>query len=87
MAEAEESAPARDVQDDAVARHVVLNAHEVVVSPLVEDAAGRFGSEVVERHHADAAIRLIVGIVAVVEARPDIVVAANLGSVTVLVDL
>ena len=33
MADGEESAPARDVQHDTVTRHVVLDAHVVVISP------------------------------------------------------
>ena len=66
-----------------MARHIVLNADVVVVSRLIEDTTSRFRGEVIERRHPDTAVRLIVGIIAVVEARPDVVVAADLRSITV----
>src|SRR5262245_19920950 len=57
-----------------MARDVVLDAHVVVRAGRVEEAAGRLGREIVQRHDLDAAVRLLVEVRAVIEARPDVVV-------------
>src|SRR5262245_44538715 len=60
------STPAGDLQDHAVAGDVVLNAHEEALAPRVEDPAGRFGAQIVQRDDAHAAVGELVVVVTVV---------------------
>src|SRR5512138_2347767 len=78
--------PAGDLEDDAVARDVVLDADEEAPAPGVEDAAGPFRGEVVERADAHAAVGEAIVVRAVLEARPQVVVASHLRAVAVLVE-
>src|SRR5262245_35940909 len=54
---AERLAPTCDVQDDAVTRDVMLNAHVEVVSKLVEDPTSPLSGQVIECANPDATVR------------------------------
>ena len=73
------SEPAVHFEDDSVTGQVVLDADEVARARGVEQAAGRFGGQVVQRHELHAGVGGLVGIFAVIEARPDVVVALGGG--------
>jgi Cu/Ag efflux pump CusA len=51
------SAPAGDVEHDAVPAHVVLNADVEVIPEAIEDSAGPLGGQVVQCADAHAAVR------------------------------
>jgi len=53
---------------DAVTGHVVLDAHKQMSTPMVEDSARPFGSQIVQRRNPDASIGQLVGIVSIVHA-------------------
>jgi len=52
--------PAVHLEQHAVARDVVLDAQVVVCAGGIEEAAGRLCREIVQRHHLDAAVGLLV---------------------------
>src|SRR5215216_182858 len=70
--------PAGDVEDDTLAGDVVLDADIEVAAAGVEDAPGPLSSEVVEGGDADAAVALEVGVGAVGQAVPQVVVVGAL---------
>src|SRR5215471_7642632 len=81
--------PAVDVENYAMTRDVVLNADVEVVPACVKKAASPFGVQVIECADASAAVGLIVGVISVVEARPEVVVvgiARSAWSITVFMD-
>ena len=70
--------PAGDVEDDARAGDVVLDADIEVAAAGVEDAPGPLGGQVIEGGDADAAVALEVGVGPVRQAVPQIIVVGAL---------
>jgi hypothetical protein len=69
-----------------VTSHVVLDAHIEVRTPPIEDSARPFRSQIVQRPDSNAAIGQLVGIVSIVQARPEVVVAADRWAIAILMD-
>jgi hypothetical protein len=69
-----------------VTGHVVLDAHIEVRTPPIEDSARPFRSQIVQRPDSNAAIGQLVGIVSIVQARPEVVVAADRWAIAILMD-
>src|SRR4029453_18369264 len=70
--------PAGDVEDDALAGDVVLDADIEVAAAGVEGAFGSLGGQVIQGGDADAAVALEVGVGAVGQAVPQVVVVGAL---------
>ena len=81
------SAPARDIQNYAVAGDVVLNAHVEVVSRLVEDPASPFGGQIIEVPIRTTSVRQEPSASSPSSRhRPQIIVATDSGTVAVFMD-
>src|SRR5262245_22481052 len=78
--------PARHLEHHTVTGDVVLHAEEEVTAGGVEHAASSLRTEVIQGDDLGADIREPVQVQPVIDAGPDVVVAAELGSFAVLVD-
>ena len=78
--------PAGDVQDHAVARHIVLNADVEVIAPSIKKPARPFRVQVIDRADLHTAIGQEVVVISIIDAGPEVVVATDLWTIAVFVN-